>query len=157
MLEGFQKGSNEYARSQGSETVLYHPEYWSYMERYLTDCALRLEAGENSDSEPWQERVSTYLKAWASGLNPWAMLSVACLLFEQGQTRLARNALNVCTLFPRYWRSRPSREVEYALLGYTTIRVYVGRYRRSGLNDVGEVRFLEKLSDDIAALRREYC
>lgn len=156
MLEGFKEGSSEYARSKGSETVLYHPEYWAYIERFLTDCALRLEAVENADSEPWTVTVSTYLKAWASGLNPWAMLGVAALLFEQGQARFAKRTLAVCSLFPRYWNSRPTQEVEYTLLGYTTIRVYVYKYSGSDLKDAGETRCIEKLSKDIETVKQKY-
>ncbi len=157
ILGSFQEGSNADAQSRGAETISYHPEYWAYIMRALADCALRMEAAENIDSAPWTARVSTYLKAWASGLNPWAMLGVAAILFEQGQIKFAKRALDVCTLFSRYWNSRPSKEVEFVLMSYTAIRVYVYKYSRSELRDAGEPRCIEKLSQDIEALKQKYC
>jgi len=102
ILDSFREGSNSEARRKGAESSSYHPEYWAYIERAMTDCALRMEAIENPDGEPWSVLVSTYLKAWASGLNPWAMLGVADILFGQGEVRLARRAIDVSALFPRY-------------------------------------------------------
>jgi hypothetical protein len=156
ILDSFREGSNAEARRKGAESLSYHPEYWAYIERAMTDCALRMEAIENPNGEPWRVLVSTYLKAWAGGLNPWAMLGVADLLIEQGETRLAKRAIDASALFPRYWNSRPANEVNFILLSYLTIRSYVYRYSCSGLKDVGEPRFTEKLSEDIATIKQRH-
>ena len=156
ILDTFREESNAEARRKGGETLSYHPEYWAYIERAMTDCALRMEVIENPNGEPWRVLASIYLKAWATGLNPWAMLGVADLLNEQGETKLARRALDVSSLFARYWNSRPSKEMEFVLLSYVTIRVYVHRYDCSGLKDVGEPRFIEKLSEDIRTIKQTH-
>ncbi|HUV70043.1 MAG TPA: hypothetical protein VMW15_10305 [Terracidiphilus sp.] len=153
MLDGFREGSRAEAVRKGAESLSYHPEYWAIIERALSDCALRMEAIENPNSEPWTAQASAYLKAWSSGLNPWARLGVAELLFEQGKTKLASRALQVCSLYPRYWNSRPSKEREFTLLSYLTIRDYIHRYSRSGLRDVGEPHFEESLSEEICTLK----
>ncbi|MGA2753603.1 MAG: hypothetical protein ABSE53_07530 [Terracidiphilus sp.] len=153
ILKSFQEGSLADARRQGGESLSYHPDYWAIIERSMTDCALRLEAIENPEGEPWRVLASTNLKAWASGLNPWAMLSVAEILIEQGETRYARRVIDTSAMFPRYWNSRPTNETNFILLSYVTLRSYAHHYDSSGLKDVGEPHFMRNLSADLSALR----
>jgi hypothetical protein len=114
VFDAFTAGSNAEAKKKGAETIKYHPEYWPYVERAITDCALRREA--LTCEGPWEIQLSTILKAWASGLNPWAMIDIAGLLFEHDHAKFAQQALKICSLFPRYWNSKPAREVEFTTL-----------------------------------------
>lgn len=50
----------------------------------------------------WKSIVSTYLKAWASDLNPLALLGMAKLLARAGRKDEARKSLQVPRLFPAY-------------------------------------------------------
>jgi hypothetical protein len=115
-----------------------------------------MEAANEDDPQFWTVRLSTYLKAWASCLNPWVMLEAADLLYENNKLAEAKRAVNVCALFPRYWNSRSRQEIEYYLLAFATIRVYVPRYGRLDWKDMGELRAVEKLSEDIRRTKQKY-
>lgn len=153
MMDAFIESSKVEARKKGAESQLFSPEYWGYVERSLIDCALRFQAGENTDD--WHLQVTSCLKAWASGLNPWAMLMVADYLVMQGEKGFAKQAVKVCESFPRYWSTRPDMETHLQTTAYVMIRVYVPLYSRSGLQDVSEHRFLEKLATDIQSVRAD--
>jgi hypothetical protein len=50
----------------------------------------------------WKLRVSTYLKAWACGLNPNCLIEMAEMLVKAGYKTEAKTALEVVLLFPTY-------------------------------------------------------
>jgi hypothetical protein len=156
VMTDFLESSNAEDQRKGRGKTTYSPEYWNYLQRAMTDCALRMEALDGADSEPWVTRLSTFLKAWASGLNPWAMLNVSILLHQNGHPDPARLALSACDLFPRYWNSRSQTEIQQMTLSYVMVRVYVYGYQKQNLMDVGEPGFLRKLADDVKDVREEF-
>lgn len=50
----------------------------------------------------FKERLSTLLKAWASNLNPKAMLEVGRILVDAGHVSEAKDAFRVILMFPSY-------------------------------------------------------
>lgn len=155
-LEEFTDGSNQSAKRRGGASEQFHPEFWAVIERAITDCALRIEAVDNPDSESWRGLLSLYLRAWSSGLNPWVMLSVSDILFQQKETSVAKRALNVCLLYPRYWKLQATEQVKMTALAYAMIRDYVPRYNRYELRDQGTDMFSNRLLADIEDVRLKH-
>jgi hypothetical protein len=153
--KNFWEGSRRFAESRGSEEISYHPELWGHIERGLVDCALREEASEETDPNNWTARISTYLKAWASGLNPWAMTAVAEILLNQGKTQFALRAINTATRFPKYFNAKPQNEIDMIRVGYITIRVCIPRYEWEGQKDISQPDFEKRLLEKTVALREK--
>ncbi len=104
-LNEFQKIANEEIGGQ----ALFHPEVVGPIQRTQIAVALKDLAGEDwiftDKSEvpkDWKLRVSTYLKAWAAGLDPVCLSEMADLLARAGHRTEARDALEVVLLFPTY-------------------------------------------------------
>jgi hypothetical protein len=102
-MSSFQKMAND---ELGGE-ARFHPEIIQELQRTLAAEALLEHAGNGwkfSDEIPedWKERVATYLKAWASSLNPIALLQLGDLLAKVGHGSEAREVLQVVLLFPTY-------------------------------------------------------
>ncbi|MGA3175979.1 MAG: hypothetical protein ABSE19_01380 [Candidatus Acidiferrum sp.] len=104
-LEESQRQFNEAAGG----TVLFHPEAVETLQRMQTAQALEGLAGEGwlySDRselpKDWATRVSTFLKAFACGLNPSCLQQVGELLVQAGYKTEAREAFEVVLLFPTY-------------------------------------------------------
>lgn len=152
--EQFQEGVNAYARSKGSETVDFHPEIQEYLDRAITETALRLQIKYQGSNEDWTANVSTYLKAWASGMNPWAMLGVAEILIEHGKFKRAKEALEVAGKFPKYYSLQPSKKVEFTMQSYVWIMTSTKDYRSNPQNQAypGYANYLKQ---DIEALDTE--
>ena len=87
----------------------FHPEAIELIQRQQIAQALEDLAGEGwrftDKSElpkDWKGRVSTYLKAWASRLNPICLTEIADILTRAGYKTEARDVLEVVLLFPTY-------------------------------------------------------
>jgi hypothetical protein len=132
--EQFQEGINAYAQSKGSETVEFHPEFREYLDRAITETALRLQVKYQGSTEDWTANISTYLKAWASGMNPWAMLGVAKILIERGKFKRAKEALEVAGKFPRYYSLQPSNKIEFTMQSYVWVMTGTNDYRSNPEN-----------------------
>lgn len=156
ILQDFREESNLRAQRKGAESESFHPEFWPHLERALADCALRMEARENPNGDSWKEILSLYLRCWASGLNPWALLSAAEILFQQKEHKFARRFADVCSYFPRYWNCQPENQTQFIILSYAMIRDYVPKYGLSDLRDAGTNAFSNELQQDIAELKRKH-
>ena len=89
--------------------AVFHPELIGQIQRPLIADALRKYAARdwrftNKKELPadWKLRVSTFLKAWAGGLNPNCLLEMAEMLAMAGYKTEAKDALEVVLLFPTY-------------------------------------------------------
>jgi hypothetical protein len=89
--------------------AVFHPEAIGEIQRPLIATALRDYAGRDwrfTDKQElpadWKLRVSTYLKAWAGGLNPNCVIEMAEMLAKAGYKSEAKAALEVVLLFPSY-------------------------------------------------------
>ncbi len=102
-ITNFQSLANE---EIGGKAV-FHPDAVDGISRHLAATALEGMAGRGwrwSEELPenWKKVCSTYLKAWASKMNPSLLLDMAGLLAKAGYEGEAREALQVVLLFPSY-------------------------------------------------------
>ena len=104
-LAQFQSAANDVAGGP----VVFHPEAVAPIQRSQTAQALADLAGEGwrfSDKselpKDWAARVSTYLKAWACGLDPNCLQQIGEMLAQAGCKTEAREAFEVVLLFPTY-------------------------------------------------------
>jgi hypothetical protein len=104
-LASFQRMADE---QMGGKAV-FHPEAIGEIQRPLIATALQNYAARDwrfTDQKElpadWKLRVSTYLKAWAGGLNPNCLIEMAQMLVKVGYTTEAKAALEVVLLFPTY-------------------------------------------------------
>jgi len=104
-LSKFQEIANDVVGGEAR----FHPEVVGPITRMQTAQALEDLAGRDwkfTDKselpEDWKARVSTYLKAWASNLNPSALREMADMLVKAGYKTEAKQALEVILLFPTY-------------------------------------------------------
>ena len=104
-LNEFQQIANEEVGGQ----ALFHPEVVEPIGRAQAAQALHhlaragwIFSDDSELPEDWKALVSTYLKAWAGGLDPMCLLEMADLLIRAGHKTEARDALEVVLLFPTY-------------------------------------------------------
>ncbi|MBN2324120.1 MAG: hypothetical protein JXQ30_10330 [Spirochaetes bacterium] len=102
-LSSFQKMAND----EMGGNARFHPEIVQDLQRTLAAEALLELAGNEwkfSDETPkdWKEYVATYLKAWAVGLNPMALLELGDFLARVGYRSEARETFQVVLLFTTY-------------------------------------------------------
>lgn len=104
-LTSFQQIANE----EIGGTAVFHPEIIGDIQRPLIATALQSFAGrdwrfaeQKELPADWRLRVSTYLKAWAGGLNPNCLIEMAEMLVKAGYKTEAKTALEVVLLFPSY-------------------------------------------------------
>jgi len=97
------------ADKQMGGKAAFHPEVIGEIQRPLIATALQNYAATNwrfTDKKElpadWKLRVSTYLKAWAGGLNPNCLIEMAEMLAMAGYKTEAKDALEVVLLFPTY-------------------------------------------------------
>lgn len=97
------------ADKQMGGKAAFHPEIIGEIQRPLMAEALQDYAardwGFTAKKElpsDWKLRVSTYLKAWAGGLNPNCLIEMAEMLALAGYKTEAKSALEVVLLFPTY-------------------------------------------------------
>lgn len=97
------------ANKQMGGKASFHPELIGEIQRPLMAEALQKYAGRDwqytSKKElpaDWKLRVSTYLKAWAGGLNPNCLIEMAEMLAMAGNKAEAKEALEVVFSFPTY-------------------------------------------------------
>ncbi|MFH1595162.1 MAG: hypothetical protein ABIG94_02155 [Pseudomonadota bacterium] len=95
------------ANNVGGGDVKFHPEILPDLKRMLVGEALAELAGDSwkfSDQLPtnWKECISTYLKAWASYLDPLSLLDLGELLTRAGYLIEAKEVFQVVLLFPTY-------------------------------------------------------
>jgi hypothetical protein len=102
-------GELRQANEEAGGPVLFHPEAVGTLQRMQTAEALEALAGEDwlySDRselpKDWATRVSTFLKAFACGLNPSCLQQMGELLVQAGYKTEAREAFEVVLLFPTY-------------------------------------------------------
>jgi hypothetical protein len=103
-LASFQRMANEEMRGN----AVFHPEIIE-IQRPLVATALQNFAArdwrfteQKELPADWKLRVSTYLKAWAGGLNPNSLIEMAEMLMKAGYKTEAKAALEVVLLFPSY-------------------------------------------------------
>jgi len=99
----FQRMANEAAGGDAK----FHPEILPDLQKMLVGEALAQLAGDSwkfSDQLPtnWKGCVSTYLKAWASHLDPLSLLDIGELLTRAGYPIDAKEVFQVVLLFPTY-------------------------------------------------------
>jgi hypothetical protein len=87
----------------------FHPELIGEIQRPLIAEALQNYAGKDwrftrkkELPADWKLCVSSYLKAWAGGLNPNCLIEMAEMLAMAGYKTEAKDALEVVLLFPTY-------------------------------------------------------
>ncbi len=104
-LSGFQHTADEMM----DDKALFHPEAIEEFQRRFTAEALEELAGDDwkfSDKtslpEDWRKRISTYLKAWLTGLSPTVLLDMAEILAKAGYVEEARRVYRVVLLFPSF-------------------------------------------------------
>jgi len=104
-LASFQHMADE----QMGGKAMFQPEFVGEIQRPLLADALQNYAARNwrfTDKQElptdWKLRVSTYLKAWAGGLNPDCLIDMAQMLVKAGYKTEAKAALEVVLLFPTY-------------------------------------------------------
>ncbi|MGB8475946.1 MAG: hypothetical protein WCE61_17840 [Candidatus Acidiferrum sp.] len=104
-LQDFQQIANEVVGGQAT----FHPEIIESLRRVQVAQGLQnlaaagwIFGGESDVPEDWKALISTYLKAWASGLDPLCLMEMADLLARAGYQAEARNAFKVVLLFPTY-------------------------------------------------------
>jgi len=104
-LASFQQMANE----QVGGSAVFHPEITREIQRPLIATALQSFAardwrftGQKELPADWKLRVSRYLKAWATGLNPNCLIEMAEMLVKAGHKTEAKTALEVVLLFPSY-------------------------------------------------------
>jgi hypothetical protein len=104
-LASFQRMADQ----QMGGKAAFHPEVIGEIQRPLIATALQNYAATDwrfTDMKElpadWKLRVSTYLKAWAGGLNPNCLIEMAEMLAKAGYKTEAKDALAVVLLFPTY-------------------------------------------------------
>jgi len=103
-LSQFQQMANCELRGE----VKFHPDLVPELQRRLAGEALaefaRNKLIRQSEDTPtdWRPLASTFLKAWASRLDPLTLLELADLLAKVGYKSEARDVLHVVLLFPTY-------------------------------------------------------
>jgi hypothetical protein len=109
-LSGLQSMADDLAAGEAR----YRPEVANEVQRWfiaealhdLAGCSWKYDGRPASEktrlSEDWRERISTYLKAWACGLDPRVLLDMAALLANAGYKGEAGQALQVVLLSPSY-------------------------------------------------------
>jgi hypothetical protein len=103
------------ADNQMGGSAVFHPEIEGDLRRSLAGTALGdyasdqamgvcswLDDEEEEDRPDWRPVVSTFLKAWASKLDPMTMISLGDFLSRVGQKDAAKEAYKVVLHLPSY-------------------------------------------------------
>lgn len=106
-LEQFQKLANQELGGSEPGIATFHPDAAPQIQRTIASQSLNSYADlawQFSDHLPanWKLVASTYLKAWASNLEPQSLQRVGELLLKADCKAAAKKAFNVILLFPHY-------------------------------------------------------
>lgn len=106
-LEQFQKLADQELGGGKPGAATFHPDVAPQIRRTLAAQSLASCADfawQFSDQLPanWKLVASTYLKAWASNLDPQSLQNLGTLLLKAGCTAAAKATFNVILSFPHY-------------------------------------------------------